>query len=304
MRRLLLAALVASFPAAAQTLTPGGPADTFQVTTYVSGLGQLTDFRFLPDGRVVMTEKTGAVKVRRTDGTVVTAGSFTVDSSSEKGLLGVEVDPQFATNTFLYFYASDGPSTANKHRVLRVALSPSNALACTGSCSTAQASVLVLLQNLQGPANHDGGGLAIGPDGKLYVGVGDTGCNSGLPPGPGNVTNWIGTCLTTAQRQGAPHQPRRDDSHRQSARRTRDHRAGMQWLLRQRPRRGHAHPESHGPRSGPGASATRSASRSTRSTGLLWVGRRRRGQLRGDQPGAEGPALRVAVAGGHLRLSR
>ncbi|MGZ6071702.1 MAG: PQQ-dependent sugar dehydrogenase, partial [Myxococcaceae bacterium] len=158
MRRFLLLAVLATLPAAAQTLTPGGPTTTFQIATYVSGLGQLTDFRFLPDGRVVMTEKTGAVKVRRTDGTVVTAGSFTVDSNSEKGLLGVEVDPQFASNRFLYFYASDGPSTANKHRVLRVALNPDDTLVCTGSCTTSPTGVLVLLQNLMGPANHDGGG--------------------------------------------------------------------------------------------------------------------------------------------------
>jgi glucose/arabinose dehydrogenase len=197
MRRFLLVATLVSVPAAAQTLAAGGPASTFQLTTYVSGQGQLTDFRFLPDGRVVMTEKAGAVKVRRTDGSVVTAGNFTVDSGSEKGLLGVEVDPQFASNTFLYFYASDGPSTANKHRVLRVALNSDDHLVCTGSCSTAQGSVTVLLQNLQGPANHDGGALAIGPDGKLYVGVGDTGCNSGVPPG-GNIGNYIATCLTTA----------------------------------------------------------------------------------------------------------
>ena len=80
-RRALAAVLLASVQAAAQTLTPGGPANTFQFTTYVGGQGQLTDFRFLPDGRVVMTEKTGAVKVRRTDGSVVTAGIFDVDSA-------------------------------------------------------------------------------------------------------------------------------------------------------------------------------------------------------------------------------
>jgi hypothetical protein len=51
----------------------------------------------------------------------------------------------------------------------------------------------VLIDELRGPANHDGGALDIGPDGRLYVGVGDTGCNSGAPPG--TVTNYYGTCL-------------------------------------------------------------------------------------------------------------
>lgn len=176
---------------AAQTLSPGAPANTFQFTTFVSGLGQITDFRFLPDGRVVMTQKTGEVKVRRTDGSIVSAGSFAVDSGSEKGLLGVEVHPQFSSNGRLFFYASDGPSTANKHRVHSIVLRADSTLDTSTD--------LILLQNLMGPANHDGGGLAIGPDGKLYVGAGDTGCNSGAPPPPvGTIGNYIATCLATA----------------------------------------------------------------------------------------------------------
>ena len=54
----------------------------------------------------------------------------------------------------------------------------------------------VLLSGLRGPANHDGGGIDIGPDGLLYVGVGDTGCNSGQAPEPiYTPTNFYGTCL-------------------------------------------------------------------------------------------------------------
>src|SRR5437016_4884038 len=54
-----------------------------------------TDMRFLPDGRIVLVEKFGTVKIRGTDGVVSVAYQFCVDSSSEKGLLGVAVDPNF-----------------------------------------------------------------------------------------------------------------------------------------------------------------------------------------------------------------
>jgi glucose/arabinose dehydrogenase len=183
--------------ATAQVLAPGAAA-ALQLSTFVgSGVPSLTDFRFLPGGRMVITLKTGQVLVRRADGTLVQAGAFSVDSSSEKGLLGVEVHPQFGAGTTrtLFFYVSAsnaaGGTDLDRHRVVAAELGDDDRLA---------AAQTVLLRGLRGPANHDGGALAIGPDGKLYVGVGDTGCNSALPPPPpeSNIHNYTATCLTTA----------------------------------------------------------------------------------------------------------
>jgi glucose/arabinose dehydrogenase len=171
-----------------------GPGASFTVTDAVGGLGPTTDLAFLPDGRMVILEKTGAVKLRRADGTVVLAASYDVDTESEKGLLGVAVDPAFATTRrlFLYWSASDaaGGTDLDRHRIVSVPL---------------EGEVLdrtrerVLVRGLRGPANHDGGGLAIGNDGMLYAGVGDTGCNSGAVPASGAApSNFFATCLSNA----------------------------------------------------------------------------------------------------------
>jgi glucose/arabinose dehydrogenase len=174
----------------ADAVAPGLAADV-EVKDWVTGLGQVTDLAFLPDGRAVLVEKTGAVRLRAADGTVSTAGSFPVDTGSEKGLLGVAVDPAFATTRRLFFYysAADaaGGTDLDRHRVVSVSLKADGTLDA--------ATEKVLVRGLRGPANHDGGGLAIGPDGLLYVGVGDTGCNSGVPPG-GSITNFFATCLS------------------------------------------------------------------------------------------------------------
>ena len=179
--------------ASAQTLADGAPKDTFQFSTVASSLGQFTDFRFLPDGRIVLISKTGEVRVLPKDATAtVDAGTFAVDTESEKGLLGVEVHPQFATNKTLFFYlsraGSAGGTDLNRHNVISITLKDDNKLD--------MATEKTLVKDLRGPANHDGGGLALSADGtKLFIGVGDTGCNKSPDP-PNPPGNYFPTCLT------------------------------------------------------------------------------------------------------------
>ena len=161
---------------------------------YVTGLRQATAFALLPDGRMVITQKGGDVAVRLPAGTVETAGHFDVDASSEKGLLNVLPHPDFASNRLLFFYYSlansdGGNRDRDRHRVSTVELGANNRLN--------MGTLRELVTGLQGPANHDGGALAIGPDGKLYIGVGDTGCNSQEFVEPTyDPTNYYATCLT------------------------------------------------------------------------------------------------------------
>jgi len=168
-------------------------ATLFTLTNFVTGLTEPTGFAFLPDGRMLITEKGGNLLIADKNGATALAGTFTVDTESEKGLLHVIVHPDFATNRLLVFYysANDsiGGTDLDRHRVVTVPLDANDKLDMTQE--------KILVRGLRGPANHDGGALAIGVDGKLYIGDGDTGCNSGQAPEPVQPpTNFFATCLT------------------------------------------------------------------------------------------------------------
>ena len=127
----------------------------------------------LPDGRAVVLEKGGDVRIVSAGAVVPAAAlSLNVCDDSERGLLGFAADPYFALNGIVYLYYTRPASGVIGSCVNRV-----SRFVMTGNTISA-ASEVVLLDNIGSPAgNHNGGDLEVGNDGFLYIGVGDGGCD-------------------------------------------------------------------------------------------------------------------------------
>lgn len=129
--------------------------------------GAATAMAFAPDGRLFVCLQSGQVRVINKDG-VLLANPFvtlSVDSNGERGLLGVAFDPNFASNHYVYLYYTVPGSPAH-NRISR--------FTANGNVAAANSEfVLVNLDNLSNATNHNGGAIHFGPDGKLYVGVGE-----------------------------------------------------------------------------------------------------------------------------------
>lgn len=107
----------------------GEATGVLQIHTVASGLDLPSDFRFLPDGRIVITQLDGRVLLRTLDGGLVEAGTIAAvepRKNAEMGLFSVEVHPDFARNGLLYFYyaRSDeaGGSDLDRDRLVTIPL--------------------------------------------------------------------------------------------------------------------------------------------------------------------------------------
>jgi glucose/arabinose dehydrogenase len=167
MLRLVLCAwlLAAGGTATAATL----PAQ-FVESTLASGLQNPTAMAFAPDGRLFITEQSGRVRV--VSGGVLRSTPFvtlTVNSSGERGLLGVAFDPEFESNQFVYlYYTATMPTIHN--RVSR--------FTANGNVALAGSEVVILDLETLGATNHNGGAIHFGNDGTLFIAVGDNAIGS------------------------------------------------------------------------------------------------------------------------------
>lgn len=157
-------------PWASAPVTFGGSVSLpagFVRTPYVDGFnGILTAIAIAPDGRMFVCEQTGRLRVVK--GGALLAEPFVsliVNVDGERGLLGVALDPAFASNGYVYVYHTT-PEGGLHNRVTR--FTAAGDVAAPGS-----ARVIVDLPPLSAASNHNGGAMQFGPDGKLYVAVGD-----------------------------------------------------------------------------------------------------------------------------------
>jgi glucose/arabinose dehydrogenase len=159
-------------PAEAGTPDPEAPVQTpaVQLEEVVTGLEQPTTVVSAADGsnRLFVTQKTGLARIVQ-DGSVLDTPFLdltgAVSTASEQGLLGLAFHPQYAENGrfFVNYTREDGDTVISEFAV-------------SGDPNVAAAdSERVLLIIPQPYANHNGGQLAFGPDGYLYIGMGDGG---------------------------------------------------------------------------------------------------------------------------------
>jgi glucose/arabinose dehydrogenase len=160
-----LVSCVASASAAAATLPAG-----FSESSIASGLRNPTAMAFAPDGRLFVCEQGGALRVIKNGALLTTPfKTFTVNSSGERGLLGIAFDPAFAINGYVYVYYT--ATTPNIHNRL-------SRLTAVGDVAQDGSEVALLDLEPLSATNHNGGAIHFGIDGKLYVGVGENAVGS------------------------------------------------------------------------------------------------------------------------------
>ena len=162
------------------------PADFVETQISGNGFSNTTAMALHPDGRIFVCQQTGELRVIKNN--VVLPAPFinlTVNSAGERGLLGVTFDPNYATNRFVYvYYTATTPTIHNR-------VSRFTANAANEDVAVAGSEVILLDLETLSATNHNGGAIHFGPDGKLYIAVGE----NAVPANAQSLANRLGKIL-------------------------------------------------------------------------------------------------------------
>lgn len=172
---VLLFVLLAFSPSPLRAARPALPTG-FTRVELGWGLSEPTAIVFPGRKKMWVTEKGGAIRIVKQSGVLLADPLLTlsVNTDSERGLLGIALDPNYASNGYFYVYYTTGPDAKNysgqpKNRVSRFHKRPNKP-------GYSEKVILDLIPSDAG--NHNGGDIHFGFDGKLYISVGDSGCDT------------------------------------------------------------------------------------------------------------------------------
>ena len=144
---------------------------------YLTGLERPWDIAWLPNGTVLVTERPGRLNVY-VDGAgaapVVIPIEDVVSGGGEGGAMGLEVDPSFDSNGYVYICTTSSAGAGNDVRVIRLTMSRPNGDSVEGR----EDIVTGMPHNDSSGGRHSGCRPRFGPDGFLWVGTGDAAIGS------------------------------------------------------------------------------------------------------------------------------
>lgn len=141
------------------------------VVPFVTAVNRVTDIQNCGDNRLFIVEQAGRIKISNLQGVLNTNTFLNIQSKvgstgNEQGLLGLAFSPNYATDRRFYVNYTNLQGTTVIARYTTSATNPD-------SCSAASEEILFTIS--QPYSNHNGGSMQFGPDGYLYIGMGDGG---------------------------------------------------------------------------------------------------------------------------------
>lgn len=196
MKKLLPLVFLIPFVSQAQSRLPAD--EHFRVDTVAEGFVDAMEIAVTPKGYVFVVERTGALKIVNPEsGEIKTVQSIPVEVrkkefARECGLLGIALDPNFGDNRWLYLYYSAKGDPI--HRLSRFTFD--------GSKLLDEKTLLEVPHDRENATCHEGGSLAFGPDGCLFLSTGDNTCpfksNGSAPIDEGPERKWYDAQRTAA----------------------------------------------------------------------------------------------------------
>ncbi len=165
---------------------------TIRLQPFLSGLAQPLLLRTAKDGtkRIFVVQQRGIIKVIPPGSNVATdfmnISTKVSSSGSERGLLGLTFDPNFSTNS--YFYVDYTRQSDGATVIARYTATNNNSIGDPNS-------EVILLTIAQPFSNHNGGMVEFGPDGFLYIGMGDGGSANDPGARAQNINELLGKIL-------------------------------------------------------------------------------------------------------------